>query len=65
MLFNSRPKSTRCLEQTSVLKIYNGRISTHNIGIQMKQKELTKTFVRFQNEKPFCLHVFYKNISAF
>ena len=39
----------------------------HNIhlGIQMKQKGLTKTFIMVQIEKKnFVLHGLYKNISA-
>ena len=35
------------------------------IGIQMKQKELTKTFMMISNWiKTFCLHGLYKNNSA-
>ena len=34
----------------------------HNIGIQMKRKELTTTF-DFKLKKPFDLHGLYKNIS--
>ena len=36
---------------------------THNIGIQMNQKELAKTIMMTSNsEKNFCLHGLYKVI---
>ena len=38
---------------------------TYNIGIQMMQKELTKTFMMFSNwKKPFSLHGLDKNNSG-
>ena len=42
------------------LIIYNGRIYTHNIGIQMKRKKLTKIFMTTSN---LSLGL-YKHISA-
>ena len=40
-------------------------VYTPNIGIQMKRRELTKTFLMILNwKKPFGLHSLYKNISA-
>ena len=37
----------------------------YNIGIQMKRKELTKSFMMIQNwKKPFGLHGLNRNISA-
>ena len=37
----------------------------HNIGILMKRKELTKTFMIISNRKnPFALHGVYTDISA-
>ena len=37
----------------------------HNIGIQMNQKELTKTFMMISNWKKNCCDVFYKLIHRF
>ena len=38
-------------------------MQTHNIGIQMDQKELTKTFMTISNLlKPFGLHDYIQNI---
>ena len=38
---------------------------THNIGIQMKRKELTKTLMMISNWiKPFGLHGLYKKFSV-
>ena len=38
---------------------------THNIGIQMKRKKLTKTFIMIQNEKTLYFYmVLYKSNSA-
>ena len=40
-------------------------MQTHKIGIQMKRKELTKTFMMTSNwKKPFDLHGLYKHIPA-
>ena len=42
------------------------RAESRPIGIQMNQKELTKTFVMISNwEKPFGLHGLYKMIQRF
>ena len=43
--------------------MYNGRRPI-NIGIQMKQKELTKT-VDFNSKKPFGLQGFHKKVQRF
>ena len=44
----------------SIMVVY-----THNIGIQMKRKELTKTFMMISNSKtPFGLQGFHKKHSA-
>ena len=45
-------------------KMYNSR-EPHNIGIQIKLKELTKTFMMISKwNKPFDLYGLYSNISA-
>ena len=43
---------------------YSGR-RPHNIGVQLKKKELTKTFRMISNlKKTFWFHGLYENISA-